>query len=302
MNHPLARRALGITWSAPRWLLNRTRRFLLRSDYAPLTVGAIITLILWQGTFWDAVIALLWGGLVGMVLDIARDPFCTRKEPRPPPVATPPGPPNQQLTLALAVPAATTFSSPEPVTTPVAVTEPWPVPEDGLSWLNMQWIAGTICRTPSFLNLGGGGARLALCVATQDCTQNPSSVGTLIRTQMHWVVLWGDLAKRYRRKVEKDIDVITVGTSRSRTWKDKQGIERVATELHAKMLWIAEPWDALEDDVENDPPPPRKPKLRPPARPLYQRPKVDAERPAKRRAEPKRDAPPSATNNTRNPR
>lgn len=93
-------------------------------------------------------------------------------------------------------------------------------------------------------------------------------------------MLWDDLAKRYREQLEPGVEVIAMGISRTRAWKDSEGIERLATELHAKMLWVAEPWD--EQPLDNFPER-RKPSIRPPAKPLFARPKLGGKRPGKRR-------------------
>lgn len=276
-------------WPAARWCLRMTGRFLWTSPFAPLTVAAVVTLIWWQRSLREASVALLLGATIGLALDLIRNVFRSSSAPpaRPaaspsaprsaPPTGTTQQPAGAPSTAAASTPAAEPTAAPKPP----SPREPWPLPAEGLSWTNVHQVAGVVCRKPNFKAFGGGGARLAVHVATRQYVDDPTWIEARETVEWHWVVLWDGLAKRYREQLEPGVEVIAMGISRTRAWKDSEGIERLATELHAKMLWVAEPWDEqpLDDFPER-----RKPSIRPPAKPLFARPKLGGKRPGKHRA------------------
>lgn len=126
-----------------------------------------------------------------------------------------------------------------------------------MSSLNTVTLVGHLGRKPDLHYTPTQAAYALLAVATnevlRDKGQNPRE-----RTEWHRVVAWGRTAAACAEHLDTGRQVLVRGRLRTRTWKDRQGVQRWSTEVIAdRVLFLGGATKGPPEPAEQvEPPPP----------------------------------------------
>jgi single-strand DNA-binding protein len=99
-----------------------------------------------------------------------------------------------------------------------------------MSGVNKVILVGNVGKDPEVRSLEGGVKVAKFSLATSESYKKPD--GTKVdSTEWHNIVLWRGLAEVAERFVRKGSQVYIEGKIRSRSWDDKEGIKRYATDI-----------------------------------------------------------------------
>jgi single-strand DNA-binding protein len=130
-----------------------------------------------------------------------------------------------------------------------------------MSSLNAVTLVGHFGRKPELHYTPTQAAYALLSVATnemlRDKGQNPRE-----RTEWHRIVTWGRTAAACAQHLDAGRQVLVRGRLRTRSWTDRQGVQRWATEVIADCVIFlgagtkrpSEPVDQAEPPPPEDPP------------------------------------------------
>jgi len=102
--------------------------------------------------------------------------------------------------------------------------------------INKVILIGNLGKDPEVKTFPNGGSITNLSIATSESWIDKADGSQKTRVEWHRIVLsnrLGEIASKYLRKGSK---VYIEGSLRTRNWKDKEGIERYATEIHCLQL------------------------------------------------------------------
>ena len=99
--------------------------------------------------------------------------------------------------------------------------------------LNRVMLIGHLGRDPETRAMGNGDSVCNIAVATTESWKDKSSGERKEATEWHRVVLYRKLAEIAGEYLRKGAQVYIEGSMKSRTWTDKDGVERVTTEIIA---------------------------------------------------------------------
>jgi single-strand DNA-binding protein len=101
--------------------------------------------------------------------------------------------------------------------------------------INKVILIGNIGRDPEVRHLENGAIVAKMSVATNESYQDKDEQWKTL-TEWHEVVLWRQLAQRAEKVLKKGMLVYIEGKLTHRSWEDKNGIKRYATEVVAKTM------------------------------------------------------------------
>ncbi len=103
--------------------------------------------------------------------------------------------------------------------------------------VNKVTILGNLGKDPDVVTFDSNNIKATFPVATSDSYKNKA--GQIIEhTEWHTVVVWRRLAEISRDYLRKGISVYVEGKLQTRSWEDKEGNKRYATEIVADNLII----------------------------------------------------------------
>ncbi len=133
-----------------------------------------------------------------------------------------------------------------------------------MSGVNKVILIGNLGKDPEVRYLEGGIAVANFPLATTEVHKNRSG-DKVESTEWHNIVLWRGLAEVAEKLLKKGMQVYVEGRLRTRTWEDKDGSKKRATEIVGENLTIlgrkatnGEPASDVvpssADDMESAPP------------------------------------------------
>ena len=133
-----------------------------------------------------------------------------------------------------------------------------------MSGVNKVILVGNLGKDPEVRYLEGGIAVANFPLATTEVHKNRSG-DKVESTEWHNIVLWRGLAEVAEKLLKKGMQVYVEGRLRTRTWEDKDGSKKRATEIVGENLTILgrkitsgehgnESVSAPADDMESAPP------------------------------------------------
>src|SRR5271155_2492528 len=132
-----------------------------------------------------------------------------------------------------------------------------------MSGVNKVILVGNLGKDPEVRYLEGGIAVANFPLATTEVHKNRTG-DKVESTEWHNIVLWRGLAEVAEKLLKKGMQVYIEGRLRTRTWDDKDGSKKRATEIVGENLTIlgrkatgeqgADAISASADDIEAAPP------------------------------------------------
>jgi single-strand DNA-binding protein len=133
-----------------------------------------------------------------------------------------------------------------------------------MSGVNKVILIGNLGKDPEVRYLEGGIAVANFPLATTEVHKNRSG-DKIESTEWHNIVLWRGLAEVAEKLLKKGMQVYIEGRLRTRTWEDKDGSKKRATEITGENLTIlgrkstngeqgGDSISAPADDMESAPP------------------------------------------------
>src|SRR5580658_9442853 len=133
-----------------------------------------------------------------------------------------------------------------------------------MSGVNKVILIGNLGKDPEVRYLEGGIAVANFPLATTEVHKNRSG-DKIESTEWHNIVLWRGLAEVAEKLLKKGMQVYVEGRLRTRSWEDKDGSKKRATEIVGENLTIlgrkmtpgeqgADTISASADDLESAPP------------------------------------------------
>jgi single-strand DNA-binding protein len=104
---------------------------------------------------------------------------------------------------------------------------------------NRVQLLGRLGADPETKTLEGGKKLVTFSVATNETYTNAAGE-KVEETQWHQVATWGKVAERAEQQVKKGTEVMIEGKIVYRSYTDKEGTKRYATEVHVHELMILE--------------------------------------------------------------
>lgn len=96
--------------------------------------------------------------------------------------------------------------------------------------VNKVMLIGRVGMDPELRKMDNSRSKLNLRLATTESYKNPSGEWQDI-TDWHTIVMWGPMAERGEKDIKKGNLVYVEGKIRTRSWEDKEGNKRYATEV-----------------------------------------------------------------------
>ena len=94
-------------------------------------------------------------------------------------------------------------------------------------------------------------------LATNERYFNPSTNESKDRTEWHNIVAWGKLAEFCEKYLDKGKQIYLEGKLRHRSWDDRDGNKRYATDVEAENItFLGKREDQTEDQDQAEPKPP----------------------------------------------
>lgn len=123
--------------------------------------------------------------------------------------------------------------------------------------LNKVLLIGNVGRDPEVRYLEGGAGSQPVKVATirlatSDRFYDRSLQETRELTEWHSVVAWRGVADQVERAVRKGYLVLVEGKLRTRSWTDRSGVKRYATEVQADLVQVLDNKGGGEASAQGD--------------------------------------------------
>jgi len=96
--------------------------------------------------------------------------------------------------------------------------------------VNKVMLIGRVGMEPELRKMDNMRSKLNLRLATTESYKNPNGEWQDI-TDWHTIVMWGPMAERGEKDIKKGNLVYIEGKIRTRSWEDKEGNKRYATEI-----------------------------------------------------------------------
>jgi single-strand DNA-binding protein len=120
-----------------------------------------------------------------------------------------------------------------------------------MSGVNKAILIGNLGKDPEVRYLDGGVAVANFPLATTEVHKNRAGE-KVESTEWHNVVLWRGLAEVAEKLLKKGMQVYIEGRLRTRTWEDKDGSKKRATEIVGENLTILSRKNAAGNDVSSE--------------------------------------------------
>lgn len=122
--------------------------------------------------------------------------------------------------------------------------------------INKVILVGNVGADPDYRALDGGNRVVRLRLATTE--KYKTNDGTKEQTEWHNIEAWQNLADIIDKWVKKGDKLYVEGSIRTRTYTDKNDVERTSTSIIAKEIKILSPKDApKEKTLQGQPATPR---------------------------------------------
>jgi single-strand DNA-binding protein len=115
--------------------------------------------------------------------------------------------------------------------------------------INKVILVGNVGADPDYRALDGGNRVVRLRLATTE--KYKTNDGTKEQTEWHNIEAWQNLADIIDKWVKKGDKLYVEGSIRTRTYKDKDGVDKFSTSIIAKEIKILSPKDAPKEKKEN---------------------------------------------------
>lgn len=102
---------------------------------------------------------------------------------------------------------------------------------------NRVQLIGNLGATPEIKELDNGNKMARFTVATSDFYTNKKGE-KVTETQWHHIVIWGKLADRAEKFLEKGSQVVIDGKLNTRNYTDKEGVKKYFTEIIANEFMM----------------------------------------------------------------
>lgn len=116
--------------------------------------------------------------------------------------------------------------------------------------VNKVMLIGRLGADPELRKMEGMRSKLNLRMATTESYKNAQGDWQDI-TDWHTVVMWGPMADRGEKELHKGSLVYVEGKLRTRSWEDKEGHKRYATEVIADYYQNLTPREASHRDTHS---------------------------------------------------
>jgi single-strand DNA-binding protein len=103
--------------------------------------------------------------------------------------------------------------------------------------LNKACLLGNLGQDPELKFTNGGQAVLKLRLATTEFVPSKDGDGKE-RTEWHSVTVWGKRAEGLNKILQKGSRIYVEGSIQTRSWDDKDGSKRYATEINAQKVLL----------------------------------------------------------------
>ncbi len=103
--------------------------------------------------------------------------------------------------------------------------------------LNKVFIFGNLTRDPELRQTPGGQSVCSFGVATNSFFSDKSGQRQQ-KTEFHNVVVWGRQAEVANQFLKKGSSVLIEGRLQTRSWQDKQGVQRRTTEIVTERMQL----------------------------------------------------------------
>ena len=113
--------------------------------------------------------------------------------------------------------------------------------------INKVILVGNVGADPDYRALDGGNRVVRLRLATTE--KYKTNDGTKEQTEWHNIEAWQNLADIIDKWVKKGDKLYVEGSIRTRTYTDKNDMERTSTSIIAKEIKILSPKDAPKEKV-----------------------------------------------------
>lgn len=113
--------------------------------------------------------------------------------------------------------------------------------------INKVILVGNVGADPDYRALDGGNRVVRLRLATTE--KYKTNDGTKEQTEWHNIEAWQTLADIIDKWVKKGDKLYVEGSIRTRTYKDKDGVDKFFTSIIAKEIKILSPKDAPKEKV-----------------------------------------------------
>lgn len=117
--------------------------------------------------------------------------------------------------------------------------------------INKVMLIGRVGIDPELRKMDNSRSKLNLRVATTESYKNPSGEWQDI-TDWHTVVMWGPMADRGEKDIKKGNLIYIEGKIRTRSWEDKEGHKRYATEVIAEYYQNLSPREYANKDLKTN--------------------------------------------------
>ncbi len=105
--------------------------------------------------------------------------------------------------------------------------------------LNKVFIVGNLTRDPELRQTPGGQSVCSFGVATNSFFSDRSGQRQK-KTEFHNIVMWGRQAEIANQFLKKGSSVLIEGHLQTRSWQDKQGVQRKTTEVVAERMQLGQ--------------------------------------------------------------
>ncbi|RWA36906.1 single-stranded DNA-binding protein [Xylella fastidiosa] len=102
--------------------------------------------------------------------------------------------------------------------------------------LNKMQLIGNLGADPDIRYMQDGTATVTVSVATTDTWKNKDTGNKEEKTEWHRVVFFRGLAEIVGEYLKKGSQIYVEGKLRTRSWTDKEGIDRYTTEIVAQEM------------------------------------------------------------------
>lgn len=117
--------------------------------------------------------------------------------------------------------------------------------------LNKVTLIGNLGKDPEMQFLEGNIAVAKFSLATTETFKDKS--GKLIsQTEWHSIVLWRGLAEMAQKYLHKGSQVFIEGRIKYKTWEDKEGHRKTATDIVGENVIILDKKEDVSKDFSND--------------------------------------------------
>lgn len=103
--------------------------------------------------------------------------------------------------------------------------------------LNKVFLIGRVTGTPEVRDFQSGKLAASFGLAT-NLTYTDKNGAKQEQVEFHNVIFWGNIANVVKQYVLKGTEVLVEGRITTRRWKDKQGNDRVTTEIAGERLQL----------------------------------------------------------------